>query len=99
MLGWTGNKCDACAPRFGPPGKCSRCGTGWTGDNCDTCGFGLSAESKCTKCIQNSTWLGYVAVAGMVSYDIEVSLTFTGPDCSTVVSGKLQTISFIMRST
>ena len=81
-LGWAGNNCDACAPRFEPPGECSRCITGWGSDTCDVCRFGFDPSLSCSSCIQTGHWTGE---AGGV--DINVYLTFTGPNCSEMARG------------
>ena len=50
--GWAGDECEACAPRFEPPGECSRCSTGWSGDNCNTCAQGWTGDN-CDACANN----------------------------------------------
>ena len=89
--GWTGRNCDSCAPKFEPPGNCSRCHNGWVGDNCDVCGFGFNAESNCTECIQNGLWTGTVN-----EKNLTVRLTFTGYTCSTVEPGKFPNATHTM---
>ena len=80
--GWTGETCTECAVNYGPPGQCNSCLRGWSGFNCDVCGLGFNSTRNCTECIKNGKWAGTEGVE-MVFY-----LTFDGPDCDNLVSGK-----------
>ena len=53
--GWAGRNCEACAPNFGPPGRCDQCLPRWAGENCDSCAVGWDGRN-CESCAPG--WTG-----------------------------------------
>ena len=51
QTGWTGRNCDACPPKFGPPGRCDQCLRGWAGENCDVCDTNFGPSGQCDSCV------------------------------------------------
>ena len=82
QTGWTGRNCDACAPNFGPPGRCDACLTVGLGRTVTYVSLDSNATTNCNECIKNGKWNGTRGVT-MIVY-----LTFDGPRCSDLVPGR-----------